>query len=614
MRKIRILKRLEKWLGNKLFSSFDFVKKEWEDWEKIWPQLTIPRKLVRELVNLQKGRYRLLFSTLVLEGLIALATAAAMIAIKKFWEPFETKDWEGSLWLMVAFLALNVAQLGAGLGKNILITTLRTDLLCKLRGQLFHKLLLFPLGFYKKMETGSLIGHINRDVGLVVDMVTTFFISGIGTICSLASVGAVVFWLNWKVGVLIFLVFLLFSPLVQITRAVVGRYAKRVFALHSRLLSLLQQSLYALKYLKAMGFEQRESLRINRILEEHRQLNLKVAVVHQTLGPVMEFCYLLLICGGIWMGMMFFREEIKVSLIVPLVYALFRILKPVRQLINSLIRLEENLQAARRVFGTLTAEEKKEERKKGIPIRKPIISVKLSKVSYGYDNNWDLLTGVNVELRRGEMAALMGESGVGKSTLCELIMGLYPDYQGKILINGQELRQLNPKSYRRLLGYVPQESLIIRGTIRENLLYGSKDEIKEAELITALRRAHAWEFVKQLEGGLDAELGERGINLSGGECQRLCLARALFRNPQVLILDEATSSLDLENEAKILQALQELKGEMVILLVSHRFSILKFADRAVLMEEGKVRELENRERHILTSEGSEAINRISFLI
>lgn len=614
MRKIRILKRLEKWLGNKLFSSFDFVKKEWEDWEKIWPQLTIPRKLVRELVNLQKGRYRLLFSTLVLEGLIALATAAAMIAIKKFWEPFETKDWEGSLWLMVAFLALNVAQLGAGLGKNILITTLRTDLLCKLRGQLFHKLLLFPLGFYKKMETGSLIGHINRDVGLVVDMVTTFFISGIGTICSLASVGAVVFWLNWKVGVLIFLVFLLFSPLVQITRAVVGRYAKRLFALHSRLLSLLQQSLYALKYLKAMGFEQRESLRINRILEEHRQLNLKVAVVHQTLGPVMEFCYLLLICGGIWMGMMFFREEIKVSLIVPLVYALFRILKPVRQLINSLIRLEENLQAARRVFGTLTAEEKKEERKKGIPIRKPIISVKLSKVSYGYDNNWDLLTGVNVELRRGEMAALMGESGVGKSTLCELIMGLYPDYQGKILINGQELRQLNPKSYRRLLGYVPQESLIIRGTIRENLLYGSKDEIKEAELITALRRAHAWEFVKQLEGGLDAELGERGINLSGGECQRLCLARALFRNPQVLILDEATSSLDLENEAKILQALQELKGEMVILLVSHRFSILKFADRAVLMEEGKVRELENRERHILTSEGSEAINRISFLI
>jgi ABC-type multidrug transport system fused ATPase/permease subunit len=585
-----ILEKVKERVGEKVFRFSHFLVREREDWEKIWPQLTAPKELMRQLIALLRGRYHLLVIAFLLEGVKAGATAAAMIALKKFLEPLETDQWRSSLWMLVAFLALNGIQLLAELGGTITLTYLGANLLCKLRERVFNKLLFFPLKFYQRLEVGSIINHIDRDVGLVVELVTAFLFTGAGTVFTASSMGIVIFALNWKVGGFVCLLLILCIPLVQIARTAVGKYAKRLFALHSQLLSILHQSLYAFKYLKAMGFEQRESLRIRNILEENRQLNLRVAAVHQALGPVMEFFYLLLICGGIWMGFTFFQEQIKLSLIAPLVYALLRLSKPVRQLIRSLIGLENSLQAAQRLFGTLKTEERLEE-ENGAPLNKPITSIKLQDVSYGYEGNLDVLEGVLLELRRGEMVMLMGESGAGKSTLCELIMGLHFDYRGQILVGGQELRQLNTKSYRSLLGYVPQEALLLRGTIRENLLYGCKEATGDQELIIALQRAHAWEFVSRLEEGLGSELGERGINLSGGERQRLCLARALLRNPEVLILDEATSSLDLENEAKILEALQKLKKEMIILLVSHRFSLTKFADRVVLIEEGKGREI-----------------------
>jgi len=577
-------------MEKKVFRFSHFLGREREDWEKIWPQLTAPKELLKQLAHMLSGRYYLLAFAFILEGVKAGTAGAAMIALKKFLEPLETDRWGSSLWMLVVFLALNGLQLLAELGGTITVTHLSANLLCKLRGKVFNKLLFFPLKFYQRMEVGFVINHIDRDVGLVVELVTGFLLTGVGTVFTATAIGIVIFALNWKVGGFVCLMLILCVPLVQLARAVVGKYAKRLFALHSQLLSILHQSVYAFKYLKAMGFEQRESLRIHHILEENRQLNLKVAAVHQALGPAMEFFYLLLICVGIWVGVSFYEEQIKLSLIAPLIYALLRLSKPVRQLIRSLIGLENNLQAARRLFGTLKTEEKLE-KEEGVPLNKPITSIKLQDVNYGYEGNPDVLEGVFMELERGEMVMLMGESGAGKSTLCELILGLHFDYKGQILVNGHELRQLNTKSYRKLLGYVPQEPLLIRGTIRENLLYGCEEVIGDQELIIALQRAHAWEFVSRLEEGLGSALGERGINLSGGERQRLCLARALLRNPEALILDEATSSLDLENEAKILEALQKLKKEMIILLVSHRFSLTKFADRMVLIEEGKGREI-----------------------
>lgn len=561
--------------------------KKLEDWEKIWPQLKDPKELRIELFNLIKGRYHILIQAFILEALIAGATAAAMLSLKKFLEPLEIQGWKSGLWMLVAFIGLNFFQLVAEFGKNILITTLSAGLLCEVRGRLFFNMLYFPLKFYHTIDSGSIINHVNKDVGLVVDLVTAFIIKFIGTILTLFSVGAVIFWLNWRIGVFICFLLLCCIPLVQIARRLIGRYAKRLFSLHSQLLSILQQSLYAIKYLKAMGFEKQESQRINKILEENRQLNIKVAVVHRILGPAMEFFYLIFICIGLFIAIFYFKNELKLSLIAPLIYAMLKLSKPVTQFINSLLGLEDSIQAAERLFGSLRIKNNSQKQDFGMALNEPISTLTLDKISYSYNDKRIILNKIDFELNRGEIVAFMGESGIGKSTLCELIMGLHSSYQGQILINGSELQKLNMSNYRSLLGYVPQEPLLIRGTIKENLLYGFNGHPGQEDLINALEQANAWEFVSRLEKGLDSELGERGVNLSGGECQRICLARALLRKPQILILDEATSSLDLDNEAMILKALIKLKEKMLILTVSHRNSIIKFVDRIMILKDGR---------------------------
>jgi ATP-binding cassette subfamily C protein len=186
------------------------------------------------------------------------------------------------------------------------------------------------------------------------------------------------------------------------------------------------------------------------------------------------------------------------------------------------------------------------------------------------------------------MVALMGETGAGKSTICDLVLGLYYNYRGRILFNGTELRQLDLKSLRPSMGYVSQEPLLIRGSIRDNLLYGCHEVKGEDEILRALQQSQAWEFVRRLPHRLDSKLGERGVNLSGGERQRLCLARELLRRPELLVMDEATAALDLETEALILADLRNLKEHMIILLVSHRLSVGKFVDRQITLEQGRL--------------------------
>jgi ABC-type multidrug transport system fused ATPase/permease subunit len=569
--------------------------KRLEDWEKVWPQLKDPKELRTVLFSLIKGRRHIIIQAFILEAFISGATATAMLALKKFLEPLEVQGWKNGLWMLIAFIGLNFFQLAAEFIKNIRITTLSADLLCELRGRLFCNLLYFPLNFYHKLESGSIINHVNRDVGLVVELVTSFIIKFVGTIFAVLSIGAVIFWLNWRIGVFICFFMLCCIPLVQIARMLVGRYAKRLFSLHSQLLSILQQSLYAIKYLKAMGFEKQESQRINKILEENRQLNIKVAIVHRILGPAMEFFYLIFICIGLIIAIYYFKNDMKLSLIAPLIYAMLRISKPVSQFINSLLSLEENIQAAKRLFGSFRIKQNSKLHDFGITLNEPISTLNLDKISYAYDDKKVILNNVNLKLNRGEIVALMGESGIGKSTLCELIMGLHSTYQGQILINGYEFKKLNMSNYRYLLGYVSQEPLLIRGTIKDNLLYGFNGSFSQEDLINSLEQANAWEFVSKLDKGVDSELGERGINLSGGECQRICLARALLRRPQILILDEATSSLDLDNEAMILKALIKLKEKMLILTVSHRYSIIKFVDKIIILKDEGGREFSKTE-------------------
>jgi len=584
---LAILAQAFRWFKGNLFRFTHLRVREPEEWEKAWPSLTPPGELLKKLIALLKGRYYLIVLPLVLEGLKAAATGGSMLVLHKLFQHLQTEHWEQTLGLMGIFIGLNLLQLLIEMGKNFLLTIARAGLMCDLRGQIFTKFLSFPLRVTQRLESGAIINHINQDVSMVVDLVTISLLSAANTLFTGISVGLVILWLNWKIGIFVFLIIGLFIPLAQLTRAMVGQYDKRLFSLHSQLLSILQQSLFAIKYLKAIGFEGRESERIRLVLEENRQLQLRAATLHRGVGPAMEFCYLLLICAGLLAGRYFSLATLELSLIAPLVYALLRLSKPCHEVMILLTGLEQYLQAAQRLFGIL-ATPGEEKGLTGTIVPGPLTSIKITDLWFGYDTGRNILQGANLELKRGEMVALMGETGAGKSTICDLVLGLYYNYKGRILFNGTELRQLDLKSLRPSMGYVSQEPLLIRGTIRDNLLYGCYEVKGEDEILRALQQSQAWEFVRRLPHRLDSKLGERGVNLSGGERQRLCLARELLRRPELLVMDEATAALDLETEALILADLRNLKEHMIILLVSHRLSVGKFVDRQITLEQGRL--------------------------
>lgn len=570
--------------------------KEREEWERLWPQVKAPRELLRGLWSLLSKRGIPIIGSISLEGVKAASLAGAMVFLKKFLEPGVDSAWTPSMYLLAVFIILNITHILAEVGKNFILAYLSTKMLYEIRSSVFERIFTFPINLLQKMESGAILTHIHRDVELVVNLVTGMLITSIGTVFSVLSVGYVIFYLNWQIGLLVFALLTLGIPLIQIARSLLNRYVKRLFSLQSRLMSLLQQSIYAIKFLKAMGLEQREIERVNNYLDENRIVNMKITTVFQAIGPPIELIYIFLIFGGVFISMQLFQGALTVSFLGPLLYAVIRISKPIQQLAKSVIGLEENILAAQRLFGTLLNHRANSSVVRRVQLTGPINRLALKGVSFYHVSGKDVLNDINITLRKNELTALMGESGVGKSTLCEVIMGLYEDYSGTILVDDQELRDIKMESYRDMLGFVPQEALLIRGTISENLLFGVPGRVSDSDLVSALKLSHCYDFVKKLEGGIEAHIDERGVNLSGGERQRLCLARALLKKPQILLIDEATASVDHYNEQLILDVLDKLKKEMIILFVSHRIAIHDFADRILLLENGKIKELEIRNR------------------
>jgi subfamily B ATP-binding cassette protein MsbA len=353
-------------------------------------------------------------------------------------------------------------------------------------------------------------------------------------------------------------------------------------------LSVLEEFLSGVRTVKAFGAEEQEKQRFFKGNEEYTGFMISLRRRLELVSPLTEVLSVIVVLGLLYYGTFsVLQGELKASEFITFIALFGQFLSPMKTFNQAIGRVQKAIVSFQRLQGLLAEPPEDTAERQRHPIRTFRDQITLEQVTFAYDSKV-VLENVSLTIRKGSRIAFVGPSGSGKTTLVDLICGFYRPTQGEIYVDGQPLSEIDPASYRRLLGIVPQDGMLFHTTLLENITYGERGSVEEARVWEALRLAQAEDFVRELPQGLYTLVGERGQRFSGGQRQRLALARALYRQPELLILDEATSALDSESEARIHEALSQMPRSITILLIAHRLSTVRHADWIYVLEKGRI--------------------------
>ena len=471
--------------------------------------------------------------------------------------------------------------------KDIVSSRASNLLVRDLRNHIYEKLQKMPLSYIEEKKTGDLMQRINNDTQRIQIFIQDIGIMAANEICLFLAIAAVTIYLDFKMALLIFIpmpiaVFLIY----KIRFSIRSRYMKQ-WRKMDKLTNRLTEVLNGIKVVKVFG---RENDEINRFKETAgivRDITCKNEKYVYTIFPLIRFLmsfgsYLVLLYGGnkVLNGGMSVGELVQFSSYGSYLYSKlewFGMLP--RHFTMALVSSQRVFEVLDEVIDDKRINEYSASDVKG--------EVKFENVSFGYKSYRKVLRNIKESVKEGEMIGLVGHSGAGKSTLINLIMRLYNPDGGRILLDDRDLLDYRASDYKEILGVVLQESYLFSGTILDNICYAKPDATLE-ECIWAAKKANAYDFIMSLPDAYNTYVGEKGYRLSGGERQRISIARAILSNPKILILDEATASVDTETELKIQNALQNITKEKTVFAIAHRLSTLKNADRLFVLEEGKI--------------------------
>lgn len=475
-------------------------------------------------------------------------------------------------------------------GQSYLVSYVGQRVIIDVRSVLFRKFQRMPLSYYDKQQTGTVMSYITNDVAVMQSAIVDNLIELVTESSILIGSLAMMIYLDWKLSLLT----LMTIPLVGFAMRIFGRKLKRSSTViqerAAEITSLLQESISAIRVVKSFVRESYEIKRFEQQNWRNFQAAMKNVKLTSLLTPTVEFLAAIAVTFIVWFGGYEVVNEVITAgeLVAFLTYAV-NLANPVKRLSRVYAAIQKAMAAAERVFNVMDLDEKITD----LPDAKPLPPIKgkveFKDITFSYKEGQPAIQHISLKAEPGQMIALVGPSGSGKSTIANLIPRFYDVDSGVISIDGHDIRKVTTDSLREQIGLVPQETMLFSTSVRENIRYGRLDATDD-EVIEAARAANAEEFIKDLPEGYDTKLGERGLNLSGGQRQRLAIARAILKNPRVLILDEATSALDTESEKIVQDALDKLMVGRTSFVIAHRLSTIFNADQIFVVENGHLRE------------------------
>ncbi|WP_307743520.1 lipid A export permease/ATP-binding protein MsbA [uncultured Phascolarctobacterium sp.] len=491
-------------------------------------------------------------------------------------------------WIAASIIAIFIVRGLFWYGQNYLMSYVGQSVIIDIRAAVFKKLQRLSVSFYDKNKTGTIMSYVTNDVNALqsamventIEMITEGFIL-------IGSVVAMIY-LDWRLTLFTVCTFPVVLWFMEFFGKKIRKTGGRIQECTADITSVLQESVASARVIKSFVREDYEVDRFDVENKANFRANMKNAQLMATLTPVVELVAAIGVTMIIWYGgnNVINGTITAGSLVAFLTYAV-NISNPIKRLTRVIGNIQKALAAAQRVFMIIDMPEEIAESRDAKQLPEVSGKVEFQNVSFAYNDKGNVITDLSFSVKPGEVIAIVGPSGAGKSTIANLLPRFYDVNKGDIKIDGHSVREVTLDSLREQVGIVPQETMLFNGSVYNNILYGRLDATKE-EIEAAAKAANAHDFIMQLTDGYETKLGDRGVNLSGGQRQRIAIARAILKNPRILILDEATSALDTESERVVQEALDRLMVGRTSFVIAHRLSTVKNADKILVLEKGNL--------------------------
>ena len=531
-----------------------------------------------------------------------LATMAAPYLVGNATDRIIGKDLSGLGIIVIIYVAFSLANWGGQYLQNMYLAYAGQSIIFRMRTEMFDHLQRLSLSFFDRNQVGKLMSRVQNDVSQIQELVTQGILTLLTSLLTLVGIAVIMIMMNWRLA----LYTLAVIPFMVIMVVVWQKFARKAFIQVRRAIatvnSQLQEDMSGVRVIQSLSREEENMEQFDEVNKAHLDANVTAVKWEALMMPMVNIItgvsFAIVIIVG---GFQVLDGAMSIGVLMSFLLYVQRFFDPVLELSMQYTELQRAMASGTRIFELLDVAPDIQDRPGAIELPPVKGEINFQHVSFGYEPDKDVLHDINLTVRPGETVAIAGQTGSGKSSLVSLSARFYEVEKGAVTVDGYDVRSVTQQSLRKQIGIVPQDPILFSGSIEENIRYGKLDASRE-KVIEVSKMVGAHNFISRLEKGYDTAVGQRGVNLSAGQRQLICMARAILADPRILILDEATSSVDTNTERIMQRALRKVTRGRTCLTIAHRLSTVTGADRIVVLEQGRIAE-EGSHKELMARQG-----------